>query len=217
MSKFSIFSIFRHKACNFTNEFKMMEEKIKAIKIKYNKETKPYIDFAEQSLTNSKKLYDKLVNVQNQRDNYRHQYESFIRAYNLTEAKVIFIKYKSYANAYENLKKIQIETDKKLSEIKNNLETIRLNDAMIEAKLVELQTEADAVQYLSMINIQFDYNKLITDLEAEIKTNRWKVEAKTEINNILQVDNLFESQLNKNIDFEFDEAVKEINESFNEF
>lgn len=186
MSKFSIFSIFKHKIGDGINDLISTETKIKEIRRKYNEDTKEYIHFVEESFKSAKRLENRIAEISTKRNALKANYEALIRSGNDTDAKIEFIKYKSYENAYESLHAAQMKNDIELEKMKNNLEKIRINETMIDAKLLELHTQADAINYsMSSTGISFDCQSMIDELESEIKEKRWDVEAKREVQEII--------------------------------
>ena len=209
---FNIFKIFAHKAQRGLAGLISAKDKIEEIRYQYNKNAAQYIKSAEDMLVNAKELKAKFEELDEKTAASKRAYESLIAADKLDEAKIKYIVYKGIKTARDTIETAWQNTEKKCVQVRNTLKNIDTNKALIEAKLTALQVQIDTLKMCDRNKIGdfgIDCNAMIAEIESEVKTTRFHIEAKEEIAEITgKSDKGAQSVENVAIDTEFEEVVK---------
>lgn len=209
---FNIFKIFAHKAQRGLAGLISAKDKIEEIRYQYNKNAAQYIKSAEDMLVNAKELKAKFEELDEKTAASKRAYESLIAADKLDEAKIKYIVYKGIKTARDTIETAWQNTEKKCVQVRDTLKNIDTNKALIEAKLTALQVQIDTLKMCDRNKIGdfgIDCNAMIAEIESEVKTTRFHIEAKEEIAEITgKSDKGAQSVENVAIDTEFEEVVK---------
>ena len=209
---FNIFKIFAHKAQRGLEGLISTKDKIEEIRYQYNKNAAQYIKSAEDMLVNAKELKAKFEELDEKTANSKRAYESLIAADKLDEAKIKYIVYKGIKTARDTIETAWQNTEKKCVQVRDTLKNIDTNKALIEAKLTALQVQIDTLKMCDRNKIGdfgIDCNAMIAEIESEVKTTRFHIEAKEEIAEITGKSGKgAQSVENVAIDTEFEEVVK---------
>lgn len=209
---FNIFKIFAHKAQRGLEGLISAKDKIEEIRYQYNKNAAQYIKSAEDMLVNAKELKAKFEELDEKTAASKRAYESFIAADKLDEAKIKYIVYKGIKTARDTIETAWQNTEKKCVQVRDTLKNIDTNKALIEAKLTALQVQIDTLKMCDRNKIGdfgIDCNAMIAEIESEVKTTRFHIEAKEEIAEITGKSGKgAQSVENVAIDTEFEEVVK---------
>lgn len=209
---FNIFKIFAHKAQRGLEGLISTKDKIEEIRYQYNKNAAQYIKSAEDMLVNAKELKAKFEELDEKTANSKRAYECLIAADKLDEAKIKYIVYKGIKSARDTIETAWQNTEKKCVQVRDTLKNIDTNKALIEAKLTALQVQIDTLKMCDRNKIGdfgIDCNAMIAEIESEVKTTRFHIEAKEEIAEITGKSGKgAQSVENVAIDTEFEEVVK---------
>ena len=209
---FNIFKIFAHKAQRGLDGLISTKDKIEEIRYQYNKNAAQYIKSAEDMLVNAKELKAKFEELDEKTAASKRAYESLIAADKLDEAKIKYIVYKGIKTARDTIETAWQNTEKKCVQVRDTLKNIDTNKALIEAKLTALQVQIDTLKMCDRNKIGdfgIDCNAMIAEIESEVKTTRFHIEAKEEIAEITGKSGKgAQSVENVAIDTEFEEVVK---------
>lgn len=209
---FNIFKIFAHKAQRGLEGLISTKDKIEEIRYQYNKNAAQYIKSAEDMLVNAKELKAKFEELDEKTAASKRAYESLIAADKLDEAKIKYIVYKGIKTARDTIETAWQNTEKKCVQVRDTLKNIDTNKALIEAKLTALQVQIDTLKMCDRNKIGdfgIDCNAMIAEIESEVKTTRFHIEAKEEIAEITGKSGKgAQSVENVAIDTEFEEVVK---------
>ena len=209
---FNIFKIFAHKAQRGLAGLISAKDKIEEIRYQYNKNAAQYIKSAEDMLVNAKELKAKFEELDEKTAASKRAYESLIAADKLDEAKIKYIVYKGIKTARDTIETAWQNTEKKCVQVRDTLKNIDTNKALIEAKLTALQVQIDTLKMCDRNKIGdfgIDCNAMIAEIESEVKTTRFHIEAKEEIAEITGKSGKgAQSVENVAIDTEFEEVVK---------
>ena len=209
---FNIFKIFAHKAQRGLAGLISTKDKIEEIRYQYNKNAAQYIKSAEDMLVNAKELKAKFEELDEKTAASKRAYESLIAADKLDEAKIKYIVYKGIKTARDTIETAWQNTEKKCVQVRDTLKNIDTNKALIEAKLTALQVQIDTLKMCDRNKIGdfgIDCNAMIAEIESEVKTTRFHIEAKEEIAEITGKSGKgAQSVENVAIDTEFEEVVK---------
>lgn len=209
---FNIFKIFAHKAQRGLEGLISAKDKIEEIRYQYNKNAAQYIKSAEDMLVNAKELKAKFEELDEKTAASKRAYESLIAADKLDEAKIKYIVYKGIKTARDTIETAWQNTEKKCVQVRDTLKNIDTNKALIEAKLTALQVQIDTLKMCDRNKIGdfgIDCNAMIAEIESEVKTTRFHIEAKEEIAEITGKNGKgAQSVENVAIDTEFEEVVK---------
>ena len=209
---FNIFKIFAHKAQRGLAGLISATDKLEEIRYQYNKNAAQYIKSAEDMLVNAKELKAKFEELDEKTANSKRAYESLIAADKLDEAKIKYIVYKGIKTARDTIETAWQNTEKRCVQVRDTLKNIDTNKALIEAKLTALQVQIDTLKMCDRNKIGdfgIDCNAMIAEIESEVKTTRFHIEAKEEIAEITGKSGKgAQSVENVAIDTEFEEVVK---------
>lgn len=209
---FNIFKIFAHKAQRGLAGLISAKDKIEEIRYQYNKNAAQYIKSAEDMLVNAKELKAKFEELDEKTATSKRAYESLIAADKLDEAKIKYIVYKGIKTARDTIETAWQNTEKQCVQVRDTLKNIDTNKALIEAKLTALQVQIDTLKMCDRNKIGdfgIDCNAMIAEIESEVKTTRFHIEAKEEIAEITGKNGKgAQSVETVAIDAEFEEAVK---------
>ena len=209
---FNIFKIFAHKAQRGLEGLISTKDKIEEIRYQYNKNAAQYIKSAEDMLVNAKELKAKFEELDEKTANSKRAYECLIAVDKLDEAKIKYIVYKGIKTARDTIETAWQNTEKKCVQVRDTLKNIDTNKALIEAKLTALQVQIDTLKMCDRNKIGdfgIDCNAMIAEIESEVKTTRFHIEAKEEIAEITGKSGKgAQSVENVAIDTEFEEVVK---------
>ena len=209
---FNIFKIFAHKAQRGLAGLISAKDKIEEIRYQYNKNAAQYIKSAEDMLVNAKELKAKFEELDEKTAASKRAYESLIATDKLDEAKIKYIVYKGIKTARDTIETAWQNTEKKCVQVRDTLKNIDTNKALIEAKLTALQVQIDTLKMCDRNKIGdfgIDCNAMIAEIESEVKTTRFHIEAKEEIAEITGKSGKgAQSVENVAIDTEFEEVVK---------
>ena len=209
---FNIFKIFAHKAQRGLAGLISAKDKIEEIRYQYNKNAAQYIKSAEDMLVNAKELKAKFEELDEKTAASKRAYESLIAADKLDEAKIKYIVYKGIKTARDTIETAWQNTEKKCVQVRDTLKSIDTNKALIEAKLTALQVQIDTLKMCDRNKIGdfgIDCNAMIAEIESEVKTTRFHIEAKEEIAEITGKNGKgAQSVETVAIDTEFEEVVK---------
>ena len=209
---FNIFKIFTHKAQRGLAGLISAKDKIEEIRYQYNKNAAQYIKSAEDMLVNAKELKAKFEELDENTATSKRAYESLIAADKLDEAKIKYIVYKGIKTARDTIETAWQNTEKKCVQVRDTLKNIDTNKALIEAKLTALQVQIDTLKMCDRNKIGdfgIDCNAMIAEIESEVKTTRFHIEAKEEIAEITGKSGKGAQAVeNVAIDTEFEEVVK---------
>lgn len=209
---FNIFKIFAHKAQRGLAGLISAKDKIEEIRYQYNKNAAQYIKSAEDMLVNAKELKAKFEELDEKTAASKRAYESLIAADKLDEAKIKYIVYKGIKTARDTIETAWQNTEKRCVQVRDTLKNIDTNKALIEAKLTALQVQIDTLKMCDRNKIGdfgIDCNAMIAEIESEVKTTRFHIEAKEEIAEITGKSGKgAQSVENVAIDTEFEEVVK---------
>ena len=209
---FNIFKIFAHKAQRGLAGLISAKDKIEEIRYQYNKNAAQYIKSAEDMLVNAKELKAKFEELDEKTAASKRAYESLIAVDKLDEAKIKYIVYKGIKTARDTIETAWQNTEKKCVQVRDTLKNIDTNKALIEAKLTALQVQIDTLKMCDRNKIGdfgIDCNAMIAEIESEVKTTRFHIEAKEEIAEITGKSGKgAQSVENVAIDTEFEEVVK---------
>ena len=209
---FNIFKIFAHKAQRGLEGLISTKDKIEEIRYQYNKNAAQYIKSAEDMLVNAKELKAKFEELDEKTANSKRAYECLIAADKLDEAKIKYIVYKGIKTARDTIETAWQNTEKKCVQVRDTLKNIDTNKALIEAKLTALQVQIDTLKMCDRNKIGdfgIDCNAMIAEIESEVKTTRFHIEAKEEIAEITGKSGKgAQSVETVAIDTEFEEVVK---------
>ena len=209
---FNIFKIFAHKAQRGLAGLISAKDKIEEIRYQYNKNAAQYIKSAEDMLVNAKELKAKFEELDENTAASKRAYESLIAADKLDEAKIKYIVYKGIKTARDTIETAWQNTEKKCVQVRDTLKNIDTNKALIEAKLTALQVQIDTLKMCDRNKIGdfgIDCNAMIAEIESEVKTTRFHIEAKEEIAEITGKSGKGAQAVeNVAIDTEFEEVVK---------
>ena len=168
---FNIFKIFAHKAQRGLEGLISTKDKIEEIRYQYNKNAAQYIKSAEDMLVNAKELKAKFEELDEKTATSKRVYESLIAADKLDEAKIKYIVYKGMKTARDTIETAWQNTEKQCVQVRDTLKNIDTNKALIEAKL----TAANIAGFEKVCNA------MIAEIESEVKTTQFHIEAKQEI------------------------------------
>lgn len=209
---FNIFKIFAHKAQRGLEGLISAKDKIEEIRYQYNKNAAQYIKSAEDMLVNAKELKAKFEELDEKTAASKRAYESLIAADKLDEAKIKYIVYKGIKTARDTIETAWQNTEKRCVQVRDTLKNIDTNKALIEAKLTALQVQIDTLKMCDRNKIGdfgIDCNAMIAEIESEVKTTRFHIEAKEEIAEITGKNGKgAQSVETVAIDTEFEEVVK---------
>lgn len=209
---FNIFKIFAHKAQRGLAGLISAKDKIEEIRYQYNKNAAQYIKSAEDMLVNAKELKAKFEELDEKTAASKRAYESLIAADKLDEAKIKYIVYKGIKTARDTIETAWQNTEKRCVQVRDTLKNIDTNKALIEAKLTALQVQIDTLKMCDRNKIGdfgIDCNAMIAEIESEVKTTRFHIEAKEEIAEITGKNGKgAQSVETVAIDTEFEEVVK---------
>ena len=209
---FNIFKIFAHKAQRGLEGLISTKDKIEEIRYQYNKNAAQYIKSAEDMLVNAKELKAKFEELDEKTANSKRAYECLIAADKLDEAKIKYIVYKGIKTARDTIETAWQNTEKKCVQVRDTLKNIDTNKALIEAKLTALQVQIDTLKMCDRNKIGdfgIDCNAMIAEIESEVKTTRFHIEAKEEIAEITGKSGKGAQAVETvAIDTEFEEVVK---------
>lgn len=181
---FNIFKIFTHKAQRGLEGLISTKDKIEEIRYQYNKNAAQYIKSAEDMLVNAKELKAKFEELDEKTATSKRVYESLIAADKLDEAKIKYIVYKGMKTARDTIETAWQNTEKQCVQVRDTLKNIDTNKALIEAKLTALQVQIDTLKMCDRNKIGdfgIDCNAMIAEIESEVKTTQFHIEAKQEI------------------------------------
>lgn len=181
---FNIFKIFAHKAQRGLEGLISTKDKIEEIRYQYNKNAAQYIKSAEDMLVNAKELKAKFKELDEKTATSKRVYESLIAADKLDEAKIKYIVYKGMKTARDTIETAWQNTEKQCVQVHDTLKNIDTNKALIEAKLTALQVQIDTLKMCDRNKIGdfgIDCNAMIAEIESEVKTTQFHIEAKQEI------------------------------------
>lgn len=220
--KFNFFSVLFHKGQRGLESLISTKDKIEEIRYKYNKDAASYIKSAESMLVNAKELKAKFEELDAKTDGFKKTYEKLIAESKkpgcehpdekLAEAKIKYITYKGMKNARDTVEAAWQNTEKQCVKVRDTLKNIDTNKALIDAKLMGLEVQIDSLKMCDRNEIGdfgIDCNELISEIENEVKSTKFKIEAKQEVAEIMgkrKKENVSTSA----IDSEFDEIVKSI-------
>ena len=216
---FNIFKIFAHKAQRGLAGLISAKDKIEEIRYQYNKNAAQYIKSAEDMLVNAKELKAKFEELDEKTAASKRAYDkglliadSGIAADKLDEAKIKYIVYKGIKTARDTIETAWQNTEKRCVQVRDTLKNIDTNKALIEAKLTALQVQIDTLKMCDRNKIGdfgIDCNAMIAEIESEVKTTRFHIEAKEEIAEITGKNGKgAQSVETVAIDTEFEEVVK---------
>lgn len=209
---FNIFKIFAHKAQRGLEGLISAKDKIEEIRYQYNKNAAQYIKSAEDMLVNAKELKAKFEELDEKTAASKRAYESLIAADKLDEAKIKYIVYKGIKTARDTIETAWQNTEKRCVQVRDTLKNIDTNKALIEAKLTALQVQIDTLKMCDRNKVGdfgIDCNAMIAEIESEVKTTRFHIEAKEEIAEITGKNGKgAQSVETVAIDTEFEEVVK---------
>lgn len=209
---FNIFKIFAHKAQRGLEGLISAKDKIEEIRYQYNKNAAQYIKSAEDMLVNAKELKAKFEELDEKTAASKRAYESLIAVDKLDEAKIKYIVYKGIKTARDTIETAWQNTEKRCVQVRDTLKNIDTNKALIEAKLTALQVQIDTLKMCDRNKIGdfgIDCNAMIAEIESEVKTTRFHIEAKEEIAEITGKNGKgAQSVETVAIDTEFEEVVK---------
>lgn len=208
--KFNIFAIFAHKAQRGIESLITTKDKIEEIRRKYNKNAANYIKSAEDMLVNAKELKKKFDELDVQTATARRDWEHLVDNNKTDEAKIKFITWKGLKNARDTIETAWQNTEKQCVKVRDTLKNIDTNKALMEAKLTTLQVQIDTLKMCDRNTIGdfgIDCNEMISEIEKEVQTTQFRMEAKQEVADIVnpRKDDLKSSV----IDLEFEDAVRE--------
>ena len=208
--KFNIFAIFAHKAQRGIESLISTKDKIEEIRRQYNKNAANYIKSAEDMLVNAKELKKKFDELDVQTATARRDWERLVDNNKTDEAKIKFITWKGLKNARDTIETAWQNTEKQCVKVRDTLKNIDTNKALIEAKLTTLQVQIDTLKMCdrnSIGDFGIDCNEMISEIEKEVQTTQFRMEAKQEVADIVnpRKDDLKSSV----IDLEFEDAVRE--------
>lgn len=208
---FNIFKIFAHKAQRGLEGLISTKDKIEEIRYQYNKNAAQYIKSAEDMLVNAKELKAKFEELDEKTATSKRVYESLIAADKLDEAKIKYIVYKGMKTARDTIETAWQNTEKQCVQVRDTLKNIDTNKALIEAKLTALQVQIDTLKMCDRNKIGdfgIDCNAMIAEIESEVKTTQFHIEAKQEIAEITGKGKGTQTIETVALDTEFDEVVK---------
>ena len=163
-------------------------------------------------LVNAKELKAKFEELDEKTAASKRAYESLIAADKLDEAKIKYIVYKGIKTARDTIETAWQNTEKQCVQVRDTLKNIDTNKALIEAKLTALQVQIDTLKMCDRNKIGdfgIDCNAMIAEIESEVKTTRFHIEAKEEIAEITGKNGKdAQSVETVAIDTEFEEVVK---------
>ena len=208
---FNIFKIFAHKAQRGLEGLISTKDKIEEIRYQYNKNAAQYIKSAEDMLVNAKELKAKFEELDEKTNSSKKIYESLIAADKLDEAKIKYIIYKGMKTARDTIETAWQNTEKQCVQVRDTLKNIDTNKALIEAKLTALKVQIDTLKMCDRNKIGdfgIDCNAMIAEIENEVKTTQFHIEAKQEIADITGKGKNTATVESVALDTEFDEVVK---------
>lgn len=209
---FNIFKIFAHKAQRGLEGLISTKDKIEEIRYQYNKNAAQYIKSAEDMLVNAMELKAKFEELDQKTATSKRIYESLIAADKLDEAKIKYIVYKGMKTARDTIETAWQNTEKQCVQVRDTLKNIDTNKALIEAKLTALQVQIDTLKMCDRNKIGdfgIDCNAMIAEIESEVKTTQFHIEAKQEIAKITGKGGKGTQTIETvALDTEFDEVVK---------
>lgn len=208
---FNIFKIFAHKAQRGLEGLISTKDKIEEIRYQYNKNAAQYIKSAEDMLVNAKELKAKFEELDEKTATSKRVYESLIAADKLDEAKIKYIVYKGMKTARDTIETAWQNTEKQCVQVRDTLKNIDTNKALIEAKLTALQVQIDTLKMCDRNKIGdfgIDCNAMIAEIESEVKTTQFHIEAKQEIAEITGKGKSTQTIETVALDTEFEEVVK---------
>lgn len=138
-------------------------------------------------------------------------YEALIKNNQLEEAKVKYIIYKGVKTARDNVETVWKNTENRCKQVRETLKTIDVNEALIDARLVALDMQIDAMNICDQSDIGdfgVDCNAMIAEIEKEVMNTQFHIEAKGEIAEIMG--NKKPTDNSSSVDAEFEELVKSL-------
>lgn len=208
---FNIFKIFAHKIERRVDSLVSTKDKIEEIRYNYDNNAKEYIKKAENLLVTAKQLKNKFKELDDKTKQSKQTYETLIKNNNLEEAKVKYIIYKGVKTARDNVETVWKNTENRCRQVRNTLKNIDVNKALIDARLVALDMQIDAMNICDQSDIGdfgVDCNAMIAEVEKEVMNTQFHIEAKGEIDEIMGNKKVDENSLS--VDTEFEEIVKSL-------
>ena len=206
----NIFKIFAHKAQNGIESLISTKDKIEEIRRQYNKNAAQYIKSAEDMLVNAKTLKKRFDELDVQTATARRDWERLVDGNKTDEAKIKFITWKGLKSARDTIENAWQNTEKQCVKVRDTLKNIDTNKALMEAKLTTLQVQIDTCKMCSSTTLGdfgLDCNEMIAEIEKEVQTTQFRMEAKQEVSEIVHPHkNDLKSSV---IDLEFEDAVRE--------
>lgn len=208
--KFNVFKIFAHKAQSGIESLISTKDKIEEIRRQYNKNAANYIKSAEDMLVNAKTLKKRFDELDVQTATARREWERLVDGDKTDEAKIKFITWKGLKSARDTIENAWQNTEKQCIKVRDTLKNIDTNKALMEAKLTTLQVQIDTCKMCSntaLGDFGLDCNEMIAEIEKEVQTTQFRMEAKQEVAEI--VNPRKEDFKSSVIDLEFEDAVRE--------
>ena len=208
---FNIFKIFAHKIERRVDSLVSTKDKIEEIRYNYDNNAKEYVKKAENLLVTAKQLKNKFKELDDKTKQSKQTYETLIKNNNLEEAKVKYIIYKGVKTARDNVETVWKNTENRCRQVRNTLKNIDVNKALIDARLVALDMQIDAMNICDQSDIGdfgVDCNAMIAEVEKEVMNTQFHIEAKGEIDEIMGNKKVDENSLS--VDTEFEEIVKSL-------
>lgn len=213
--KFNIFKIFAHKAQRGLEGLISTQDKIEEIRYKYNKNAAQYIKSAEDMLVNARELKAKFEELDGKTIASKNAYEQLIAADRLDEAKIKYIVYTGMKRARDTIENAWQNTEKQCVQVRDTLKNIDTNKALIEAKLTALKVQIDTLKLCDrnkLGDFGIDCNEMIAEIEKEVQSTQFHIEAKQEIADITGKSKKDDTNIVA-LDSEFDAVVKAYKES----
>lgn len=207
-----LFKIFKKKVTNGVEKLVDTRDKLEYIKDHYDEEVDKYIAGCQNLLVSEKQLKDKVTELLARKVNFEKEFEKQVKDGEDNKAKATFIRLKSAEQAYEMTLKAYDNVATQCEIVKTNLDKVDANKEILAAKIDYLNTQIEAIN-LSKVsgNVKFsvDCDAMLREVEGEIKLEQYNVEAKQEINAILDK-NAVEEIPASSVDVEFEERVRQI-------
>lgn len=210
--KIPFFTIFKSKLQRQIDSFFDAKDKLQAVKYKYKKDCEAYEDSAVSILTSEKELADKVEDLLKKTAVAKGAYEKLIISGNMPDAKAIFIKYKALEDALNIVTAAHDNILEQCTVIKKNIEQMDINETILDARIASLEVKIDALNVCQKNNagldsVNFDCNAVLEDIEKEINSERYHVEAKQEVSQLRHPKATEACIVSTNYDDEFEAEV----------
>jgi len=211
MSKFSLFNIFKRKINNKLQSMIDTHDKIEEIRAQYEQKCNNYVRSAAGLIKNGKKLKSTKQDMEVRVQNAKALYERQIKLGDNIDARKNFEIYKGTAAALETVSKSYDSVADQIERVKANLAKFEMNKDMMEAKLIGLDAQINAIKLCATVDVddpvEFDCDGLIKEVENEIKDSQFELEAKQEIREIQKAAKSTAAAPVSNVDVEFEAEV----------